>query len=328
VPLAPSSRRRFFVGLMALLAAPGGAAAAPAPRPARLGVLSPFSGVEDAFLAELETGLREAGYAPGRDIVIEYRAAGGVVERLQGLAAELVRRRVDVIVTTTTPGLQAARQATGVIPIVVGGVDDAVGQGFVASLAQPGGNITGSSWFSTELSAKRVELLKEAFPAAARVAVLREAVGGATALRATEAAARRLGLGLHVFELRQQGELDSAFAAILQERAAALLVLSGPMLDSHVAEIVRLAARHHLPAVFPDDRFVRAGGLMSYGPRLSELYRRAARYVDRILKGARPGALPVEQPTRFDLVVNLRTAQALGPKIAPSILLRADDVIR
>lgn len=301
-----------------------GSVAPGAPRIPRVGVLSPLPG--RAFLDPLRQELMELGYVEGRSIAFELRSADGRTDRLPQLAAELVRLKVDVIVTASPPGVRAAKQATTTIPIVIG-VDDAVEQGFVASLARPGGNVTGTSWLNTELSAKRLELLKEAFPAVSRVAVLREAVGGASSVRATMVAARSLGVQLQVFELRDPGELESAFSAMAKDRAEALSVLQGPMIDSHQLRIVQLATRARLPAIFPDDVFVDAGGLMSYGPSLPDMYRRAAVYVDRILKGARAGDLPVEQPTRFRLAINLRSARALGLTVPQSLLIRADHVI-
>jgi putative tryptophan/tyrosine transport system substrate-binding protein len=311
---------------LALFAAPLEAEAQRARKLPRVGVLSPFPSVSDPFLAFFRQGLRELGYVEGQTIVLEYRSAEGTVDRLPALAAELTRLGVDVIVTTTPPGAQAAKQATTTIPIIFGGVDDAVEQGFVASLARPGGNVTGTSWLNTELSAKRLEFLKEALPKLTHVAVLREAVGGAASLRATERAARSLGVRLRVIELRDPDELPSAFAAWTHEQVGALVVLQGPMIASHQRQIVDLATENRLPAISSDGAFVEAGGLMSYGPKLVDFYRRAATYVEKILKGARPGDLPVEQPTEFELRVNLKTARALRLSLPPSILLRADVV--
>jgi putative ABC transport system substrate-binding protein len=290
----------------------------------RVGVLSPFMSPSDPFLGAFRQGLRELGYVEGQNVVLEYRSAEGTGDRLPGLAAELTRLRVDVIVTTTSLGAQAAKQATTTIPIVLGGVDDAVEQGFVASLARPGGNVTGASWLNTELSAKRLEFLKEALPKLTHVAVLREAVGGAASLRATEGAARSLGVRLRVIELRDPNELLSAFAAITNERVGALMLLQDPMLVSQQRQILELASKHRLPAIFSDGALVEAGGLMSYGPKLVDFHRRAAVFVDKILKGARPGDLPVEQPTQFELRINLRTAKALQLSLPQSILARAD----
>jgi ABC-type uncharacterized transport system substrate-binding protein len=315
-----------FGGALALgiLTTPLTADAQRAAKLPRVGVLSPFISASDPFLGAFRQGLRELGYVEGRNVVLEYRSAEGTGDRLPGLAAELVRLRVDVIVTTTSLGAQAAKQATTTTPIVLGGVDDAVEQGFVASLARPGGNVTGASWLNTELSAKRLEFLKEALPKLTQVAVLREAVGGAASLRATEGAARSLGVRLRVIELRDPNELLSAFAAITHERVGALMLLQDTMLASQQRQILELAARHRLPAIFSDGALVEAGGLMSYGPKLADFHRRAAVYVDKILKGTRPGDLPVEQPTQFELRVNLKTAKALDLSFPRSILVRAD----
>jgi putative ABC transport system substrate-binding protein len=295
--------------------------------PRRVGVLSPFSRAGDPFLTTLREGMRELGYTEGRDLAFESRSAEGLTDRLPGLAAELTRLSVDVIVTTTPAAVQAARQATTSIPIVIAGVDDAVSQGFVDSLSRPGGNVTGTSWLNTELSAKRLELLREALPGVTRVAVLREAVGGAAALRATEVAAGALGVRLQVIEIRDADEFESAFAAMSHGHVGAVLVMPGPMITGRQQRIVSLMFKSRLPAMFSEAGFVRAGGLMSYGPRLLDSYRQAASYVDRILKGARPGDLPVEQPRRFELVVNLRTARELRLTLPQSVLLRADELI-
>ncbi|HEU4341286.1 MAG TPA: ABC transporter substrate-binding protein [Candidatus Binatia bacterium] len=291
----------------------------------RVGVLSPSA---DSFLNAFKQGLRELNYIEGRNIFLEYRSAEGRVDRLFELAAELARLKLDVIVTITSPGVRAAKQATSTIPIVMGGVDDAVEQGFVASLAKPGGNVTGTSWLNPELSGKRLELLKETFPKVSRVAVLREAIGGASSLRATIDAARVLGVQLQILELRDPNELNSAFAAIAHERAGALDVLPGLMITAYMRQIVDLAGNARLPVIFPDGQFVESGGLMSYGPNVSDLYRRAATYVDKILKGAKPSELPIEQPTRFELVINLKTAKQIGVTIPQPVLYRADKVIK
>jgi putative tryptophan/tyrosine transport system substrate-binding protein len=311
---------------LGILTTPLNAEAQRASKLPRVGVLSPFMSASDPFLGAFRQGLRELGYVEGQNVVLEYRSAEGRGDRLRGLAAELTRLRVDLIVTTTSLGAQAAKQATTTTPIVLGGVDDAVEQGFVARLARPGGNVTGVSWLNTELSAKRLEILKEALPKLTHIAVLREAVGGAASLRATEGAARSLGVRLQVIELRDPGELPSAFAAMAHEHVGALIVLQGPMIASQQRRIVDLAAENRLPAIFSDGAFVEAGGLMSYGPKLVDFYRRAAAYVEKILKGARPGDLPVEQPTQFELRVNLRTAKALRLSLPQSILLRADGI--
>jgi putative ABC transport system substrate-binding protein len=291
----------------------------------RVGVLSPSA---DFFLIAFRQGLRELGYIEGKNISLEYRSAGGRIDRLPDLAAELARLKVNVIVTITPPGVRAAKQATSTIPIVMAAVDDAVEQGFVVSLARPGGNITGTSSLTPELSGKRLELLKEAFPKVSRVAVLREAVGGASSLRATMAAGRALGVQLQILELRDPNELESAFAAMTRERAGALDVLPGLIITGYMRQIVNLAGKARLPAILPDGQFVESGGLMSYGPSLPETYRRAAIYVDKMLKGAKPADLPVEQTPTFERVINLKTAKQIGLTIPQSVLYRADKIIK
>ena len=291
----------------------------------RVGVLSPSA---DFFLNAFRQGLRELGYIEGRNISLEYRSAEGRANRLFDLAAELVGLKVHVMVTITSLSVRAAKQATTTIPIVMGGVDDAVEQGFVASLARPGGNITGISSLNPELSGKRLELLKEAFPKVSRVAVLREAVGGASSLRATMEAARVLGVHLQILELRDPNELDSAFAAMTRERAGALDVLPGLMITGYMRQIVDLAGKARLPAIFPDGQFVDAGALMAYGPNYPDLLRRAAYYVDKILKGAKPADLPVEQPTKFEFIMNLKAAKQIGLTIPDNVLARADRIIK
>jgi putative ABC transport system substrate-binding protein len=314
-----------FVLTLGVLAWLPAADAQPSRRMPRVGVLSPS---EDFFLNALRQGLRDLNYIEGRNISLEHRSAGGRIDRLPDLAAELARLKVDVMVTITPPGVRAAKQATVTIPIVMAGVDDAIEQGFVASLARPGGNVTGMSWLNPELSGKRLELLKDAVPKISRVAVLREAVGGASSLRATIEAARVLGIHLQILELRDSNEFDSAFSAIVGERSGALDVLPGLMITSHMRQIADLAGKARLPAIFPDAQFVESGGLMSYGPSLPEMSRRAAYYVDKILQGAKPAELPVEQPTKFELVINLKTAKQIGLTIPPNVLARADKVIK
>ncbi|MBA3506888.1 MAG: ABC transporter substrate-binding protein [Betaproteobacteria bacterium] len=310
-----------------LLAAPF-AHAQPAKKLLRIGILSPFSSSVDAFRDAYRERLQELGYSSGRNITLEYRAAEGMADRLPQLALDLVKMQVDAIVTTTAPGAQAAKQATATIPIIVAGVDDAVDQGFVTSLARPGGNITGISWLDTGLSAKRVELLKQTVTKTSRIAFLREAVGAASSLRAIEASARTLGIRLVVVELRGPNEIDSVFSALAHERVDGVVVAQSPMITGQERQIVELAMKHRMATIFPFRKAVEAGALMSYGPKSAELYRRAADYTDRILKGAKPSELPVEQPTSFELVINLRTADALGMKIPQAILVSADEVIR
>jgi putative ABC transport system substrate-binding protein len=330
-PIAKSltQRGKLLIALGAATLAPLLAfAQQPPPTAPRIGILSPFKSSSDAFRDAVQQRLQELGYTEGRNIVIEYRASDDMADRLAQLAADLVNLKVDAIVTTTAAGVQATKQATATIPIIMAGVDDAVDQGFVASFAKPGGNITGTSWLNTELSAKRMELLKQMLPKISRVALLREAVGAASSLQAAEAAARTLGVRLVVMEIRAPSEIDGVFSALTQEHVGALMIAQDPMLAGQERHVIELATRQLLPTIFSFRKAVEAGGLMSYGPKPIELYRRGADYVDRILKGARPGVLPVEQPTNFELVINLKTARALGVDVPPAILLSASEVIR
>jgi putative tryptophan/tyrosine transport system substrate-binding protein len=293
----------------------------------RVGVLSPFLGPDSLFFDTLRGRLQKLGYVEGRNVSFVYREAEGF-DQLQAHARDMVRLNVDVIATAGPQGVRAARSASPTVPIVMGNVGDAVSQGFVASLAKPGGNVTGLSSLNSELSAKRLALLKEAFPAANRIAILREAVGDASPLRSTEVTARRLGVALEVFQVRDGDELPSAFATMAAGHVSALEVLPGSIFVSQLRHVVELAANARVPAIYPDDRFVKAGGLMSYGSNITELYARAAEYVDKILKGARPEDLPVEQPTVFSLAINLRAAKALGTPMPPQFVARADQIVR
>jgi ABC-type uncharacterized transport system substrate-binding protein len=294
----------------------------------RIGILSPLSSSADDLLDAFRQGLRELGYVEGRNIVIEYRSAEGRNDRLPELAAELVRLKVDVLVTTGPAAVGAGKQVTSTIPIVMGAVGDAVDFGFVASLARPGGNITGMSWLGPELNAKRLELLKEVFPKVVRVAVLWDPATPKTYVRATEVAARSLGINLRVLEVAKSNEFDHAFATLTGDGAGALEVMPSTTFASQMRQLVDLAAKSRLPAIFPDERYAQAGGLLSYGPSFPEMYRRAATYVDKILKGAKPGDLPVEQPMRFEFIINLKTAKQIGLTIPPNVLARADKVIK
>ncbi len=278
-----------------------------------------------------QQGLRVLGYVEGKNIFIEYRYAEGKLDRLPDLAAELVRLKVDVIVIAGgTPPLLAAKNATRTIPIVFAANADPVGSGFVASLARPGGNITGLSLVAPELSGKRLELLKETVPKVSRVAVLLNPTGAAIgALSAeTQVAAGSLGVQLQLLEARSPDELDPAFSAMMRERASALVVTQDAMFIDNLTRIVSLAAKSRLPAIYPNSEYVDAGGLMSYGTIINDLYRRAATYVDKILKGRKPADLPVEQPTKFEFIVNLETAKQIGLTIPPNVLARADRVIK
>ncbi len=314
---------------LGIFAAPVAAQGQPPTKVLRIGYLTARSGgshLDDAF----RQGLRELGYTEGENIAILHRSSEGISERLPDLAAELVRLKADVIVAATTPAIHAAQQATRTIPIVMAVSHDPVETGFVASLARPGGNITGLSFQSPESSAKQLELLKGAVPRVSRVAVLWNAPGpiGARMLTETGRAAQSLGVQLQSLEVRDSGDLGKAFQAATRRRAGALLVLAGPVLFTHRKRIVELAAESRLPAMYGITEYAKDGGLMAYAPNLLNMYRRAATFVDKILKGAKPADLPVEQPTRFELVINLKTAKALGLTIPPSILIRADHVIQ
>ena len=300
----------------------------PQGKTAHIGYLSFRSGpsyLDEAF----RQGLRELGYFEGQNIAIEYRWGDFKPDRVSTLAVELVRLKVDMIISTggAVPAT-AAKRATQTIPIVFT-AGDPVGAGLVARLDRPGGNLTGVSVLTIALNTKRLELLKEAVPSVSRVAVLANPANPAIrgVLKELEDAARALRVKLHVLEVRERQGIDDAFAAIARERAGALLVVSDPMFQSQRERIVDLAAKHRLPGIFEWRDFAEAGGLMSYATNLTDMYRRLAIYVDRILKGAKPGDLPVEQPTKFELVINVRTAKALGLTIPPSLLLRADRLI-
>lgn len=273
-------------------------------------------------------GLHELGYIEGKNIAIEYRYAEGQSNRYPELAAELVRLKVDVIFTTTDPAVRAAKKASKTIPIVFAGVSDAVAAGLVDSLARPGGNATGLSLLSRELGGKRLELFKEAFPKATRVAFLRPLRGSDTPFREAEAVARTLGLQLQSLGVKGPEDFKKAFEAAKSGGAQGLTVLPGSFSYLHRAMIADLAAKNRLPAMYPDARYAEAGGLMSYGPNSDDLWRRAATYVDKILKGAKPADLPVEQPTKFEFVINLKTAKQIGLTIPETVLFRADRVIR
>ena len=293
----------------------------------RIGFLAGGSVASWASLAEaFRQGLQEVGYVEGKNIIIEYRYAESRLERFPGLAAELVRLKVDIIVTSGRAATDAAKQATSTIPIVMAATGNPVGSGFVASLARPGGNITGLTTVRGELTGKRLELLKETASKVSRVAVFWAPPNDPNP-KNTEAAARSLGLELQLLEVRGPEGLERAFRAATKERAQALVVLRNPAVFNQLKRISQLAMKSRLPAIYDDREFVEAGGLMSYGTNHADLYRRAATYVDKILKGAKPSDLPVEQPMKFELVINLKTAKTLGLTIPQSILLRTDQVI-
>jgi putative ABC transport system substrate-binding protein len=328
-------KRRTFMAMLTggLLAAPLTADAQQTGKVARIGYLGPSSpSSSSSYVDAFRQGLRELGWVEGQNIVIEYRFAEGRLERLPDLAAELVRLKVDIIVASPTPGVAAAKNATETIPIVMlSGSADPVGLGFIASLARPGGNVTGLSYsVGPEIFSKGLELLKETVPKIRRVAILSNPASPVQPLiiREVNAAARSMGVQLQLLEARGPNEFDGAFAAMAKERVGALLVVADSIFLLHRTRLADLAARSRLPAAYGVREHVEAGGLMSYGPSLRDVFRRGATYVDKILKGAKPGDLPVEQPTKFELVLNLKTAKALGLTIPDSLLRRADEVIQ
>ncbi|HUE87920.1 MAG TPA: ABC transporter substrate-binding protein [Vicinamibacterales bacterium] len=324
-------RRRFLSLTAALLAAPLAAEAQQPGKVPRIGYLSSSSATSTSrFVDAFRQGLRELGWLEGQNIVIDWRFADGRFDRLPDLAAELVRLKVQVIVAAPTPAVVTAKNATATIPIVMINVSDPVGLGLVTSLARPGGNATGVSYsVGVENFGKALELLKESIPNIRRVAVLSNPASAARAplIRDVGIAARSLGLQLQHLEAQDPNDFDAAFATMAKERVEALLVAADSMFIIHRARLAELAAENRLPAIYGIREHVDAGGLMSYGPSTVANYRRAAFFVDKILKGAQPGDLPVEQPTKFELVINLRTAKALGLTMPPSLLLRADEVI-
>jgi putative tryptophan/tyrosine transport system substrate-binding protein len=328
--------RHHAVGLLValtlgLLLVPRAVEAQPSAHVPRIGLLCLFSSATgQSKIESFRQGLRDLGYIEGKNILIEFRWAEGHRERLAELAADLVRLDVAVIVTESPPAALAAQQATHTIPIVTAAIGDPVALGLVASLARPGGNVTGLTFQAPALSGKRLELLKALAPQALLVAVLWNGTNPAHAsyLGETEAAARALGLQLQAVEVRSPADLDRAFAAIARTRPSALITLADGMLLDNRTRLVAFAAQSRLPAIFPDREFAEAGGLMTYGPSLAANFRRAAYYVDRILKGAKPTDLPVEQPMTLELVLNLKTAQALDLTLPPSILFQADEVIK
>jgi len=325
------------VGSLAALAAslvlvfkPQSAYAQQPASPRRIGVLlisfSPESKEAQAF----REGLRDAGYSEGRDVVIEWRSANGDFARIPELAADLVQRKVDVIVVQSTPAAEVAKRVTSTIPIVLAIVADPVGSGLVSSLAHPGGNVTGLSLLSAELGAKRLQLLKEAIPRLTRVAVLwnPDTPWHPKAIADLKAAAPALSLKLSFVGARTPDEFSPAFSEISRTHAQGLYLIDDAFFHAHRTTLLNLASKARLPTSYSDRQFVVEGVLMSYGPNFGDMYRRSAGYVDKILKGAKPGDLPIEQPTKFEFVVNLQTAKALGLTIPQSILQRADEVVR
>jgi putative ABC transport system substrate-binding protein len=321
------NRRTWLLGSLGLVAAPLAGQAQPAKVP-RLGLLWPDS-LPSPRVDEFRRGLRDLGYVEGKTIVIEYRYAEGKRDRLPELASELVRLQVDVIVALSTLAALPAKRPTAAIPIVMTS-GDPVGTGLVASLARPGGNVTGLTAFSPDLVGKRLELLKQAVPPLVRVAVLWDSEGPSKRLefKEAQATAPALGLQLQSLEVRApQPDLEGAFGAASRGRAQGLLVLNNPLALTYRAQIAGMALSHRLPSMFDGRDYAEAGALMAYGANVGDLFRRAATYVDKILKGAKPADLPVEQPTRLELIINLKTAKALGFTIPETVLARADEVI-
>jgi putative ABC transport system substrate-binding protein len=322
-------RRTFLCGItLGKLPAPLAAEGQEARKIPVIGYLIERSG-PTAFDEAFRLGLRELGYSEGRNVVVEYRWADGKAERLPALAAELVRLKVDVIVTSGTPGGLAAKNATSTIPIVLASGGDFVADGLVASFSRPGANITGLSVFARELSGKRLEILKEAIPGMTRVAAAFNTLnpGTRSLFKETEAAATKLGLKVLPLDIHFPDGVERAFAEAVRLRASAVVIISDGATIVHRAQLGSAALQHHLPTIFANKTYLDGGGLMSYGPDIIEVWRHAATYVDRILKGAKPADMPIEQPTKFELVINLKTAKALSLTIPQSILIRADAII-
>ena len=326
------NRRTFLVALGTIaFCVPNSSAQQHSGKPSRIGWLVPTTQAEwDGLLEEYRRGMRELGYIEGRTVETEYLYADGHFERLPDLAAELVEHKVDLIVTASTPAIIAAKGATQKIPIVFAASSDPISTGVVASLAHPGGNITGLSLMASDLSAKRLELLHTLVPSVSNIAVLWDSSNPGMALRVreTRAAAEQSKIVFFDAGAHDLDELAAMFTELSKRKPLALVVTAEPFTMEHRSRILDFMGRNAIPAMYEDGRFVEAGGLMSYGPNLGDIFRRSASYVDKILKGANPANLPVEQPTKFDLVINLNAAKALGLTIPDSILVRADKVIQ
>jgi len=325
--------RRMFLWL-SVVAALGGTAISDAQqlkKVARIGFLASSSSERvKSRLAAFQQGLRELGYVEGKNVIVEYRSAEGKFERLPEIASELVRLKVDLLVVEGAPAAHATKNATSVIPIVIGNAADPVGTGLVASLARPGGNITGLSDFNLGVVTKRLELLKEIVPSASRIAVLWNPTNPTNPLQLKETQAAAPGLGVTLLSLEAKGadDIERAFSAIRKERPGALIVIGDPMFGTHQKRITQLTIKSRLPAIYGAPESVDAGGLMSYGTNFADLFRRAATYVDKILKGTKPAHLPVEQPKKFEFIINLKAAKQIGLTIPPNVLARADRVIK
>jgi putative ABC transport system substrate-binding protein len=326
-------RRAFIASSLSLFAAPLAARAQQLDRVWRLGLLLPYiesDSQAQARVSAFRAALQERGWTDGRNVRFEFRYTEGQPDRLPALAADLVQRPVDVILTAGTESTDAARRATKTIPIVMAAVGDPIAAGFIASLAKPGGNVTGASLLATELTAKRLQLLKDTLPALTRVAVLWSAANASVIqkLKQIQAAAPLFGVQLHAFELRAPGDLEKGFESAVQFGAQALMTTEDAIQITYRARVVELGKRHRLPVASEFGEFAQAGVLMSFGPSILDQFRYAAGYVDKLFKGAKPEDLPVEQATRFELAINMRTAKALGLTIPQSVLLRADEVIQ
>ena len=317
-------RRRGFLAGLLLATSANVVMAQRRGRPAQIGILDP--GIPQLFDA-FRDGMRSLGYAEGQNINTVLRSAQGRPEDVQPLAAELARLNVDVIVTAGTAPVRAAVEATSSIPIVFAALGDALASGIVTNLFRPGGNITGLSFLNTEVSSKRLEILVEAVRNVQRIAVFADPTASQSFVEATEQAAKRLGVLPQIINVPRPEFLEEAFRAAVGSGAQALNVLASAFFNAHRERLAELAMVHHLPAMYETGEYVRAGGLMAYGPNLADMFRRAASYVDRVLKGATAGDLPVEQPTRFEFLINLKTARALNLTIPPTLLARADEVI-
>src|SRR5262245_2740305 len=327
-------KRRDFITLVGVVvtAWPSAVAGEQAPRVKQIGVLLPYIERDEQAQARVTaflTALRERGWVDGRNVEIQFRYAEGLPDRLPALAADLVQRNVDVILTAGTESTDLARKATTTIPIVMAAVGDPIAAGFIASLARPGGNITGASLLATELTAKRLQLLKEILPALTRLVVLWSAANASVLqkLKQIQAAAPQFGVQLHPFELRAPDDLDKGFEVAAQVGAQAVMTTEDAIQITYRARVVELGKRHKIPVASEFGEFAQDGALVSFGPSILDQFRYAASYVDKLFKGAKPGDLPVEQATRFELIVNLKTAKALGLTIPQSVLGRADQVI-
>ena len=325
--------KKIFLWL-SVVAALGGTAITDAQQPkkvARIGFLASSSSERvKSRLSAFQQGLRELGYVEEKNVIIEYRSAEGKFERLPEIASELVRLKVDLLVVEGAPAAHATKNATSIIPIVIGNAADPVGTGLVASLARPGGNITGLSDFNLGVVTKRLELLKEVVPSASRIAVLWNPTNPTNPLQLKETQVAAPGLGVTLLSLEAKGadDIERAFSAIRKERPAALIVIGDPMFGTQQKRITQLTIKSRLPAIYGAPESVDAGGLMSYGTNFADLFRRAATYADKILKGTKPADLPVEQPKKFEFIINLKAAKQIGLTIPPNVLVRADKVIK